>query len=140
MEKKQKIKIISSQYAEDDKETIIVDTDAVISGTKDDYRITYIETQGDTAGDETVVHVRENKKISIKRKSSQFNSLIIIEKGIRHITHYTTSGLSFNLGMSCSELSSDFEKGRLHFRYATDMELVPMGEIEFEFLFGKTEV
>lgn len=140
MTQKQKIKITSSQYVEGEKETIIVDTDAVIIGSENDYTISYIETQGDTAGQETVLHIRDGKKISIRRSGSQFNSLIIIEKGIRHITHYTTSGFSFNMGMSCSELFSDFGGGRLYFRYETDMELVPMGEIEFEFIFRKTEV
>lgn len=140
MENKQKIKITSSQCVEGEKETIIVDTDALISGDENNYTISYIETQGDTAGQETILNIRDGKKISIRRKGSQFNSLIIIEKGIRHITHYTNSELSFNMGMSCSELSSDFSGGRLYFKYETDMELVPIGEIEFEFIFRKTEV
>lgn len=139
MDKKQKIKIISSQYAEDDKETIIAHTEAVVSGESDDYKITYIETQGDSVGEETSIHVRNGRKVSISRNASSLASLIIIEKGIRHITHYSNSGLSFNMGISCSELISDFENGRLYFRYETDMELVPIGEIEFEFIFRKTE-
>ncbi|MGN1118008.1 MAG: DUF1934 domain-containing protein [Acutalibacteraceae bacterium] len=139
MEKKQKIKIISSQYAEDDKETIIAHTEAVVSGESDDYTITYIETQGDLVGEKTSLRVRNGRKVSISRKSPAFSSLIIIERGIRHITHYSNSGLSFNMGISCSELVSDFEGGRLYFRYETDMDLVPIGEIEFEFIFRKTE-
>lgn len=140
MTKDRKIKIITSQYTENDKETVIVDTGAEITGDKAKYTIAYTETQGDSAGEETVICVTGGKRISIKREKGAFASLIIIEKGIRHVSHYTASGVSFNMGMSCSELNSDFENGRLYFRYETDIELVPIGEIEFEFIFGKTGV
>lgn len=140
MDNKEKIKIITTQYSEDDKETIIVDTEAEITGTENNYTITYLETQGDMAGEKTTVRVRDGKKITISRRNAILSSLIIIEKDIRHITHYSNSGVSFNMGMSCSELESDFSGGRLYFRYETDMDLVPMGEIEFEFIFRKTEV
>lgn len=136
---KQKIRITSTRYAEDDKETEIVDTDAVITGSSDDYTIAYIEAIGDAAGGETIVRVKGNRRITVSRRNAVVSSFIIIEKGIRHVTHYTNSGLSFNMGISCSELDSDFEGGRLHFRYETDYELKPFGEIEFEFIFRKTE-
>lgn len=128
----------SSQLIEGEKETIIVDTEAEITGNADNYKIAYIETQGDTAGEETVIHVTGGKRLTISRKSSKaMSSLIILERGVRHITRYSSSGMSFNLGMSCSEMTSDFEGGKLYFRYESDMELVPIGEIEFEFLFQK---
>ena len=140
MKDRQKIKIVTTQYSDDDKETIIVNTDAAISGNKDDYTIAYTETQGDTAGEETVIRVRNSKKLSISRKNALVSSLIILEKNVRHVTHYSNSGLNFNMGMSCSEMISDFEGGRLYFRYETDMDMVSIGEIEFEFNFRKTEV
>lgn len=140
MAENQKIKIITTQYAEGENETIIVETCADISGNENDYVIEYIETQGDSAGEKTVIHVRDGKRVEIKREKGVLASLIILENGIRHISHYSVSGASFNMGMSCSEISSDFENGRLYFRYETDVELVPIGEIEFEFIFGKTGV
>lgn len=139
MNDKQKIRIVSTQYAEGDKNSVIVDTEALVKGVADDYTVSYTETQGDTAGEETLLHITNKRRVSIRRKSSAFNSLIIIEKGIRHITHYRTAEISFNMGMSCSEFVSDFENGRLYFRYETDMDLVPIGEIEFEYIFRKTE-
>ncbi len=87
-----------------------------------------------------MIHVTDGKKLTIRRDKGALASLIIIEKGIRHISRYSVSGTSFSMGMSCSELVSDFEGGRLYFRYESDVELVPIGEIEFEFIFGKTEV
>ena len=141
MENNRKIRIISSQLAGEDKETVIVDTDAEISGNAGDYTISYIESQGDCAGEETCLHVRDARKITIRRRNNNAAPFIILEKGIRHITHYSVSSCSsFNMGMSCSVIESDFEGVRLFFRYETDVELVPIGEIEFEILFGKTEV
>lgn len=140
MIKNHKIKIITTQYAEGDKETIIVETTADISGNESDYTISYIETQGDSAGEKTLIRVTDKKRVEIKREKGALASLIILETGIRHISNYSVSGVSFNMGMSCSEISSDFENGRLFFRYETDVELVPIGEIEFEFIFRKTGV
>lgn len=140
MKENQKIKIITTQYAEGDKETVIVETFADISGNTDDYTLSYIETQGDSAGEMTFIHVTNKSRVEIKREKGALASLIILENGIRHISNYSVSGVSFNMGMSCSEISSDFENGRLFFRYETDVELVPIGEIEFEFIFGKTGV
>ena len=140
MIKNHKIKIITTQYAEGDKETIIVETTADISGNESDYTISYIETQGDSAGEKTLIRVTDKKRVEIKREKGALASLIILENGIRHISNYSVSGVSFNMGMSCSEISSDFESGRLFFRYETDVELVPIGEIEFEFIFRKTGV
>lgn len=140
MIKNHKIKIITTQYAEGDKETIIVETTADISGNESDYTISYIETQGDSAGEKTLIRVTDKKRVEIKREKGALASLIILETGIRHISNYSVSGVSFNMGMSCSEISSDFENGRLFFRYETDVELVPIGEIEFEFIFRRTGV
>lgn len=138
--KKEKIRIITIQHVEDEEEKILVDTEAEITGDENDYTIAYLETQGDMEGEITTVRVRDGHKITISRKNAVVSSLIILEKNLRHITHYSNSGVSFNMGMSCSELESDFTGGRLYFRYETDMDLVPMGEIEFEFIFRKTEV
>lgn len=132
------LKIVTTQYAEGDTEQIFMNTVAQIKGEKDNYYITYKDNDGDLAGCETTLHIVGESKISINRRGIH-NSHIIIEKNIRHLSHHITPEMSFTMGVSCVEMKSDFDNGKLHFKYATDIEMVPVGEIEFDFDFRKTE-
>lgn len=132
------LKIVTTQYIEGDTEQIFMDTVAQVEGDKDDYCIIYKDNDGDLAGCETRLHIVRGNKISINRRGIH-NSHIIIEKNIRHLSHHSTPEMSFTMGVSCVEMKSDFDNGKLHFRYATDIEMVPVGEIEFDFEFRKAE-
>ena len=132
------LKIVTTQYTEGETEQIFMDTLAVVTGNKDSYYITYRDNDGDLAGCETRLHISGGSKVSINRRGIH-NSHIIIEKSIRHLSHHITPQMSFTMGVSCVEMESDFDKGKLHFRYATDIEMVPVGEIEFDFEFRKAE-
>ena len=133
-EKEGLIKIVTRQHTDGETEEIIMHTAAKISGTGEDYSITYRDDGGELEGCETTLRVSRGRRISINRRGP-YSSHIIIEKNVRHLSHHDTPAGSFIMGMSCNEISSDFESGRLSFSYATDIEMVPIGEIEFEFEF-----
>lgn len=128
------IKIVTKQRTDGETEKIVMHTAAKISGTGDEYSITYRDDDGDLEGCETTLRISRGRRISISRRGP-YSSHIIIEKNVRHLSHHETPVCSFIMGMSCNEINSDFESGRLSFSYATDIEMVPIGEIEFDFEF-----
>lgn len=132
------LKIVTTQYTEGETEEILMDTMALVEGNADDYFITYKDEDGDLEGCETRLHVSRGNKISINRRGVH-NSHIIIERNVRHLSHHHTPQFSFIMGVSCVDIKSDFDNGKLYFKYATDIEMVPVGEIEFEFNFRKAE-
>ncbi len=133
-EKEKFIKIVTKQYTEGETEEIVMHVAAKICGCDDDYSITYRDSEGDLEGCETVLHISRGRRISITRKGP-YSSHIIIEKNVRHLSHHNTPAGSFIMGMSCNEIRSDFSNGKLYFSYSTDIEMVPIGEIEFDFEF-----
>ena len=135
MEEKEKlIKIVTKQCTEGETEKTVMHTAAKITGTGDDYSITYFDEDGDLEGCETTLHISRGRRISINRRGP-FSSHMVIEKSVRHLSHHETPAGSFIMGMSCKEIDSDFDNGRLHFSYATDVEMVPISDIEFDFEF-----
>lgn len=133
-ENKRLIKIVTRQTSDGDTEEIVMHTEANIKGSDDDYFITYRDDDGDLEGCETTLHVSRGRRISINRRGP-YSSHIIIEKSVRHLSHHNTPAGSFLMGMSCNEINSDFGSGKLHFSYSTDIEMVPIGDIEFDFEF-----
>lgn len=133
-ENKKLIKIVTKQMTNGETEEIVMHAQASVSGKGDDYYITYCDDEGDLVGCVTTLHVSRGRRVSINRKGP-YSSHIIIEKNVRHLSHHNTPAGSFLMGMSCNEIHSDFDSGRLHFSYSTDIEMVPIGDIEFDFEF-----
>lgn len=133
-EKERFIKIVTKQHTDGETEKIVMHVAAKICGEPDDYSITYQDDDGDMEGCETTLRVSRERRISITRKGP-YSSHIIIEKNVRHLSHHNTPEGSFTMGMSCNDIKSDFSNGKLYFSYSTDIEMVPIGDIEFEFDF-----
>lgn len=134
MNKDRFIKIVTRQHTGGETEEIVIKTTATVEGQEDDYSITYQDDDGDMIGCETTLRVSRSRRISIIRKGP-YSSHIIIEKNVRHLSHHNTPAGSFMMGMSCNDIQSNFENGRLKFSYSTDIEMVPIGDIEFDIEF-----
>ena len=120
------------QETDGDKDILDMTARASLRGGEDDYYITYTDEDGDLEGCETTLHVENGSCITISRKGS-YNSHMIVEKNVRHISHHTTPYGSFSLGVSALNISSKIKKGggTLDFSYCTDIDMHPLGEIEF---------
>lgn len=133
--------MITHQDVEGDKEVIEMTTVADFSGDSDNYYISYTDDDGDLKGCKTTLHVEQGRMITILREGS-YNSHMIIERNSRHMSHHTTPYGSFSLGVSALDIESAMTKtgGKLNFRYATDVDLRPMGEIEFDITISQRNV
>ena len=120
------------QETDGDKDIIEMTARASLRGEGDDYYITYTDEDGDLEGCVTTLHVENGSCITISRNGS-YNSHMIVEKNVRHISHHTTPYGSFSLGVSALNISSKMKRsgGTLDFRYCTDIDMHPLGEIQF---------
>lgn len=120
------------QETEGDKDIIDMTARASFTGEEDDYYITYTDEEGDFEGCEITLHVENGSCVTISRKGN-YNSHMIVEKNVRHISHHTTPYGSFSLGVSALNINSKMKKsgGTLDFSYCTDIDMHPLGEIEF---------
>ena len=127
------IEIRSTQEVDGEREVLELTSRAALSGTGDDYVITYTDEDGDLAGTTTTLHVENGRRVTISRKGG-YQSHMIIEERVRHISQHNTPYGSFMLGVSALQVQSDIQKngGILHFRYCTDVDMVPLGEIDFQ--------
>ena len=132
--KKRNLKVTTVIHGDGDTDTLFLQTECEISGSKEDYTILYTDTSGDMGKIETLLHVTSGKKVTVNRKG-EHRSFIIIEKDIRHIAKHKTPQGDFSIGVLCEEIKSDFETGSLFFSYSTDIEQTPVGKIEFTFDF-----
>ena len=126
------ISIHTCQEVEGEKDIIDMTALASLRGDDDDYYITYTDEDGDLAGVKTTLHVENKSCITISREGS-YNSHMIVEKNVRHISQHITPYGSFMLGVSALSVESKMKKdgGTLNFRYCTDIDMMPLGEIEF---------
>ena len=138
VDEKRNLKVYTLIHGDGDTDNLFLQTQCVIKGTEDDYTIMYNDTSGDMGSSETLLHVTSGKKVTVNRKG-EHRSFIILEKDIRHIAKHKTPQGDFSMGVLCEEIKSDFEKGSLFFSYSTDIELTPVGKIEFTFDFGKSK-
>lgn len=126
------ISIHTCQEVEGEKDVIEMTTLASLEGEDNDYYITYIEDDNGLAGTKTVLHVENKSCITICREGG-YNSHMIVEKNVRHISQHITPYGSFMLGVSALNIDSKMKKdgGTLNFKYCTDVDMIPVGEIEF---------
>lgn len=133
--------MVTHQDVEGEKEIIEMTTVADFEGDTDDYYISYIDDEGDLKGCRTTLHVEDGKCITITREGS-YDSHMIVEKNSRHISHHKTPYGSFSLGVSALDIESRMTNcgGRLNFRYTTDIDMRPMGEIEFNITIAQRNI
>lgn len=133
MKKEFLISVLTRQEIEGEKEELEIMTKAFLEGEKDDYTISYTEEEEDGSKSETTLHVEKGKCITVSREGT-ISTHLVIEDGVRHISHHVTPYGAFSMGISSMGIESDIteEGGILRFRYMTDLEMSPLGKIEFD--------
>lgn len=124
--------MVTNQLIDGEKEVIELTSLADFVGDADDYYISYNDDDGELKGCKTTLHVENGSIITINRQGA-YHSHIVIEKNSRHVSHHATPYGSFSMGVSALEIDSKMtsEGGKLSFKYSTDMDMRPVGEIEF---------
>ena len=129
------VRIDTKQKIDGDEENLQVITHASFSGNRDDYTIIYTEQTGENGESKTELRCERSEKITVLRFGDGMTSNLVLEKGKRHISCHNTPYGTFSMGITAIEIDSDLDEngGTLHFRYATDIENAPLGEIVFDF-------
>lgn len=132
------IKVVTTQEVEGEREVLEMTTQATLNGETDDYSLTYMDETTDAQGCQTTLRVQNGNCVTIRREGS-YNTHMIVEQNVRHISHHNTPYGSFALGISAKNVESKIanETGFLNFRYTTDIDMRPMGEIEFNITLDK---
>ena len=129
------VTIDTKQKIDGDEENLRVITHADLSVDKDDYTLIYTEQSRENGESRTEIRCEKGERISVVRFGEGMTTNIILEKGIRHISCHATPYGSFSMGITAAEIASDMDAdgGTLSFRYLTDIENNPLGEISFDF-------
>ncbi len=129
------VTIDTKQKIDGDEENLRVITHASLEGDKDDYTLVYTEQSRENGESKTEIRCEKGEKVSVVRFGDGMTTNLILEKGIRHISCHTTPYGAFSMGITAIEIDSDMnrEGGTLHFKYASDIENNPLGEITFYF-------
>lgn len=132
------VTIVTKQEIEGEKDVLEVTTHAELLGDGDDYTISYAEQEADGSESRTKLHCLNGKCITVTREGA-INTYMIIEKDVRHISHHVTPYGSFSMGVCAADINSDITEkgGKLNFRYSTDIEMSPLGVIEFDITLTK---
>lgn len=141
MEQEYLINVLTRQEIEGEKEELEIITKATLTGEKDNYTIAYTEQEEDDTESQTTLHVEGGKCITITRNGA-INTHMIVEKDVRHISHHVTPYGAFSMGVSAMGIESDISEtgGKLKFKYATDIDMTPVGKIEFDITLNRTGV
>lgn len=132
MDKQYLITVVTVQEADGETDTLEMTTHASFEGNSDDYTVTYKEDDSEEGESTTVLKVEKGSRVSVSREGA-INSYMTIEPGMRHLSHHVTPYGAFSLGITAKKVESDMNEngGTLNFKYATDQEMHPIGEIEF---------
>lgn len=135
MEMNYLVTIDTKQKIDGDEENLRVITHASLEGDRDDYTLVYTEQSRENGESKTEIRFEKGEKVSVVRFGDGMTTNLILEKGIRHISCHTTPYGAFSMGITAIEIDSDInaEGGTLHFKYASDIENNPLGEITFDF-------
>ncbi len=138
MENQYLITVVTVQETDGEKEILEMTTHANLEMENGDYIITYTEDDSEEGESRTVLKVENESRISVSREGG-INSYMTIEMGIRHLSHHVTPYGAFSLGITAKKVESEMtaDGGTLVFRYATDQEMQPIGEIEFNITLKK---
>ena len=134
------IRIHTEQNVEGEKQTLDMTSRAALQGEGMDYTITYLDEDGDLKGSTTSLHVENGRCVTISRDGA-YESHMIVEKSVRHMSQHLTPYGTFMLGVSALQVDSDIKKdgGFLRFRYCTDVDMVPSAEIFFDIRLTKLD-
>lgn len=129
------VSIDTKQKIDGDEEALQVITHACFSGSREDYTIIYTEQSREGADSKTELRCENGEKITVVRSGDEMTTQLVLERGKRHISCHSTPFGTFSMGITAIEIDSDIDEkgGSLHFRYATDIENNPLGEIVFDF-------
>ena len=132
MKKEFLISVLTKQLIEGEKEELEILTKAFLELKQDSYVIKYTEEEEDGSKSETTLQV-EKDKITVSREGA-ISTHMVIQKGVRTLSHHVTPYGAFSMGVAAVEIDSDIKEngGVLRFRYMTDLENAPLGEIEFD--------
>ena len=123
--------LVSRQNIEGEREEIAMTALADFEGSEDDYFISYTDEEGDLAGCVTTLHVENGNRVTMTR-DGDYSSHMIIEKNVRHVSQNVTPYGMLAFGISALEVDSRVKDGNgtLQFKYTTDVDMHPLGEIE----------
>lgn len=133
MEKVFLISVLTRQEIEGEKEELEIMTRATLKGEKNDYTIIYKEQEEDGSESETTLRVEDESRITVSREGT-ISTHLTLKKDVRTLSHHVTPYGAFSMGILCVNVESDMTEngGGLRFRYMTDIEMNPLGEIEFD--------
>mgnify|MGYP002870053270 CR=1 FL=1 len=132
MEQRFHMRLAAKQTIDGETQALLMETTALFTGTPERYELRYRDEGGDLHGVKNILRVEAGKSVTLLR-SGEYATHLIIEKGIRHLSQYSTPYGAMMIGVSGTDLRSDVTQhgGSLMFRYCTDVELTPIGEFEF---------
>ena len=135
------IKIVTVQIVEGERDEMEITTTASLEGTGDDYTIKYKEVDPEDNECVTTLRVEGGRCINVSR-NGEISTHMIIETGVRNISHHITPYGTFSLGINAVAINSDINEngGTLYFRYTTDIEMSIMSDIEFRITLTKRAV
>ena len=128
MSKKYKITIRDKHYADGEKSESEMSVFGSLTFSKDDYKISYMEHDGDLAGCVTTISVSskpDSKPDSIyMSREGSFTTNLLLEPKRRTTCHYDTPFGSMMLGVYTYKIDSDMGQsgGNLDFAYCLDVE------------------
>ena len=141
MENEYLIKVVTVQVVEGEKDEMEITTTASLEGTADDYTIKYKEVDSEDNESVTTLRVEGGRCINVSR-NGEISTHMIIETGVRNISHHITPYGTFSLGINAVAIDSKIDEngGTLYFRYTTDLEMSIMSDIEFRITLTKRAV
>ena len=141
MENEYLIKVVTVQVVEGEKDEMEITTTASLEGTADDYTIKYKEVDSEDNECVTTLRVEGGRCINVSR-NGEISTHMIIETGVRNISHHITPYGTFSLGINAVAIDSKVDEngGTLYFRYTTDLEMSIMSDIEFHITLTKIAV
>lgn len=133
MEKEFLISVLTKQEIEGEKEELEVMTKASLIRNGNDYVISYTEEEEDGSQSVTTLEVENGNKITVNREGI-ISTHMILRKGTRSLSHHVTPYGAFSMGIEATVIESEMNEdgGILRFSYLTDVEMKPLGEIEFD--------
>lgn len=133
MEKEFLISVLTKQEIEGDKEELEVMTKASLNLNENGYVISYAEEEEDGSRSVTTLEVENGNQITVNREGI-ISTHMILRKGTRSLSHHVTPYGAFSMGIEATVIESEMNEngGILRFSYLTDVEMKPLGEIEFD--------
>ena len=131
------VKVLSSNIVDGDELSDELITHANLTGSEEDYTITYTE-DNEGLPVETVVRVLGGECVTVRRRA-EIETDMVIEVGKKHISEHKLPFGSFNLEVIGNSITSEMKSGdvNLHFAYTTYQDNMPLGKASFTMIVRK---